>query len=60
MVGATDDFLLARKMNMGTGLPDAGGEALHPENLLAGLLELVGVDPSAQYPGITPLRGFHA
>jgi hypothetical protein len=60
VVGATDDFLLARKMNMGTGLPDAGGEALYPENLLAGLLELVGVDPSAQYPGITPLRGFHA
>jgi uncharacterized protein (DUF1501 family) len=60
VVGATDDFLLARNLHMGTGEPDPGGEALYPENLLAGLLELVGVDPSIEYPGITPLRGFHA
>jgi len=60
VVGATDDLLLARNMNMDTGESDPGGIALHPENMLAGLLELVGVDPSVQYPGITPLRGFHA
>jgi hypothetical protein len=59
MVGATDDFLLARNIDMGTGQLAPDGEALYPENLLAGLLELVGVDPSLQYPGITPLRGFH-
>ena len=59
VVGATDDFLLARDIQLDTGEPDAGGEPLYPENLHAGLLELVGVDPSLQYPGVTPLRGFH-
>jgi hypothetical protein len=59
VVGATDDFLLARDIRLDTGDPDANGEPLHPENLLAGLLELVGVDPSLHYPGVTPLRGFH-
>jgi hypothetical protein len=60
VVGATDDFMLARTVHMDTGQPDSNGSALHPENLLAGLLELVGVDPSVHYPGVTPLRGFHA
>jgi uncharacterized protein (DUF1501 family) len=59
LCGGTDDAMMGVETNMETGQPGAGG-AIYPENLNAGLLELVGVDPSVQYPGIVPLRGFHA
>ena len=59
LCGGTDDNLLGVETDMVTGQPGAGG-VIYPENLNAGLLELVGVDPSGQYPGIAPLRGFHA
>ena len=59
LCGGTDDGLLGVETDMLTGLPGAG-RVIYPENLNAGLLELVGVDPSVQYPGIAPLRGFHA
>lgn len=58
--GATDETMLALDIDMSTGAPSEQGEALYPENLLAGLLELVGVDPTPHFPGIQPLRGFHA
>lgn len=57
--GATDDLMLAVDIDMNTGAPSEQGEALYPENLLAGLLELVGVDPATHFPGIHPLRAFH-
>ena len=57
--GATDDQMLAVDIDMATGAPGDAGEKLHPENLLSGLLELVGVDPNPHFPGVRPLRGFH-
>ena len=60
VVGATDDVMLAMDIDMNTGAPSSQGEAFYPENLLAGLLELVGVDPAPHFNGVVPLRGFHA
>jgi hypothetical protein len=59
LCGGTDDGLLSVETDMETGQP-AAGQIIYPENLNAGLLELVGADPSVYYPGIPPLRGFHA
>jgi hypothetical protein len=59
LCGGTDDALLGVETNMATGQPGSGG-GIYPENLHAGLLELVGGAPSVEYPGIEPLRGFHA
>ncbi len=58
--GATDDMMLAKTIDMKTGAVAASGEGLYPENLLAGLLELVGVDSAPHFPNVKPLRGFHA
>jgi hypothetical protein len=60
LCGATDDLMVAMEVDLQTGAAGNGGEALYPEQVLAGILELVGVDPQAYYPGVTALRGFHA
>ena len=59
LCGGTDEGLLPLNTDLATGRPGMG-QVIYPENFNAGLLELVGVDPSIHYPHITPLRGFHA
>ncbi len=58
--GATDDLLGARSLDLRTGAPTSGGKQLQTGNLVAGLLALVGVEPSAQFPDVEPLRALGA
>src|SRR5579883_2511093 len=56
--GATDDLLGAVNVDLQSGAPDPqNGVQLQTPNLVAGVLSLVGVDPSAYFPGVEP---FHA
>lgn len=57
VLGATDDQLLSVPVAMDTGAPDPSGAYLRPENLLAGLLTTVDVDPGRWLPGIEPFQG---
>jgi len=59
-VGGTDDRLVGLPVDLATGAVDPAGRALLPENLVAGVLELAGADPSPWLPGVEPLRGIHA
>ena len=56
--GATDDTLTAKKVNISTGAVDANGDYLLAEHVVAGVLEVAGVDPSLWLPGTEVLRGF--
>jgi uncharacterized protein (DUF1501 family) len=58
--GATDDQLGARSIDLATGAVDPGGVQLQTGNLIAGVLELVGVDPSSYLPGLEPFHAIHA
>lgn len=58
--GATDHLLESMPMQLSTGEVSASGELCKYDNLAAGLLELVGVDPGEWLPGVTPFRGAHA
>lgn len=55
-VGASDDSLGGRNVDLATGQLDDNGSQLRPGNFVAGVLDLVGVDP-AEHLGdsITPL-----
>ena len=56
--GATDDLLGAVNVDLQTGAPDPqNGVQLQTPNLVAGVLQLVGVDPGAYFSGVEP---FHA
>ena len=57
VLGGTDDLLLSRPVDLATGELDDAGQLLRYDNLAAGILELVDVDPSLWFPGVTPLRG---
>jgi uncharacterized protein (DUF1501 family) len=57
VLGASDDQLGARSIDMRTGAPSVTGKQLQSANLLAGVLAIVGVDPSAHFPAAEP---FHA
>ncbi|MGF1464509.1 MAG: DUF1501 domain-containing protein [Sandaracinaceae bacterium] len=59
--GATDDLFQGEALDLATGEidgPDA--KRIQTGNLIAGVLELVGVDPSELFPGVEPLRAFTA
>lgn len=58
--GATDDQLGAKSIDLATGAPAANGVQLQTGNLVAGVLELVGVDPSSYLPGLEPFHAIHA
>ena len=58
--GGTDDRLEGLPVNLATGAPAPAGRSLLPENLVAGVLELAGADPSIWLPGVEPLRAIHA
>lgn len=60
VVGATDDQLDALSIDLETGVADPDGSQLQTPNLVAGLLENVGVDPAPYFPGSEPFRAFRA
>ncbi|HKE19937.1 MAG TPA: DUF1501 domain-containing protein [Kofleriaceae bacterium] len=56
-LGGTTDSVEAASVDLATGQVVDGGTTLQTENVIAGLLELVGVEPNAYLPGVEPLRG---
>jgi hypothetical protein len=56
LLGATDDRLLARAVDLGTGLPDASGVVPRYGHLAAAVLTACDVDPEPWLPGVTPYR----
>ena len=60
--GGTDDELSARSVNLRTGDVTDGpeGKQLQTPNLVAGVLEHVGVDPQAYLPDVEAFRAFRA
>ncbi len=59
--GATDDELLESKyMNLATGevADEQSGAYCKYDNLAAGLLTLLGIDPTEQFPDTEPFTGF--
>jgi len=54
VLGATDDHLLPRPIDLATGLPADAGAPLGYDQLAAGLLAHCDVDPEAWLPGVTP------
>ena len=55
--GGTDGLLESMPMDLATGQLDPKGALCKYDNLCAGLLELVGVDPEEWLPGVVPFRG---
>jgi uncharacterized protein (DUF1501 family) len=60
VLGATDDQIGAASIDLATGKPSANGKQLQTGNLVAGVLELAGVDPAAYLPGVEPFRAIRA
>ncbi len=58
--GGTDDNLAALPVDFASGQPDDAGGIFETDHFVAGLLELVGVDPAAHLRGITPFSPFVA
>jgi uncharacterized protein (DUF1501 family) len=58
--GGTNDELNALSVDLQTGAVDPAGSQLQTENLLAGILETLGVDPEPHIPGAEPFRAFQA
>ena len=58
--GATNDLAEGVPIDFATGLPDPGGELLYAENLIAGLLGLLGVEASDWLPRANPLQAIVA
>ncbi|MGH1340636.1 MAG: DUF1501 domain-containing protein [Nannocystales bacterium] len=58
VLGATDDEFGGRNVELETGELSGGGSPLRHGNFAAGVLEEVGVDPTAYLGSSTPLRGF--
>jgi hypothetical protein len=54
--GGSDDQLAARSLDLETGDVDDAGVQLQTGNLVAGVLEAVGVDPAPYLPGVEPFR----
>ena len=57
VIGGTDDWLMSRPVDLSSGALDDSGSLIRYDNLSAGILEVMDVDPGAWFPGITPLRG---
>ena len=56
VLGQTNDKLDAVSLDLATGAPNAQGKQLQTANLLGGILELVGIEPSAYLAGVEPFR----
>jgi uncharacterized protein (DUF1501 family) len=59
-LGGTTDGMQAKNLSLQTGVLDDNGAQLQPTNLAAGLLTLVGVDPSQWFQNTEVYRGFIA
>ena len=59
-IGGTTDKLAAESIDLQTGAVDANGKQLQSTNLVAGVLEAVGVNPEPYLPGAEVFRGFRA
>lgn len=57
--GGTDHLLESQPMDLQTGELSSTGALNKYDNLTAGVLELVGIDPGAWLPGVEPFRGAH-
>ena len=55
--GATNHYLESLPIDLATGVVDERGQLNKYDNFVAGVLELVGVDPEAWLPGVEPFRG---
>ncbi|MBX2802338.1 MAG: DUF1501 domain-containing protein [Myxococcales bacterium] len=55
--GGTDALAESLPMDLSTGALDAAGQLLKYDNLVAGLLTLLDVDPSPWLPGTVPFTG---
>jgi len=58
--GGTDHLLESLPIDLETGALFPGGELNKYDNVVAGILELTGVDPEPWLPGSKPFRGAHA
>jgi hypothetical protein len=58
--GGTDDQFYGKPTDLETGALDDAGTLLSTGNVVAGILELLGVDARAALPTAIPLRGFIA
>jgi len=56
-LGATDDLLEARAVDLQTGELSEKGALNKYDNFAAGILEMVDVDPGEWLPGVVPYRG---
>jgi uncharacterized protein (DUF1501 family) len=55
VIGGTDEQLAALSVNLQSGAIDTAGKQLQTGNLAAGVLKLVGVDPSVHFSGVEAL-----
>ena len=60
MVGGTDNNLESLPVNFDTGALNDAGQLNKYENLSAGILEMLDVDPEEWLPGVEPYRGVKA
>jgi uncharacterized protein (DUF1501 family) len=58
VIGATGDQLEARSIDLQSGALADAGKQLQASNIVAGVLESVGVSPESYLPGVEPLRAF--
>ena len=58
--GATTDDVTGHRIDFATGAISEGGEHLYADNLVAGILEHIGVDPALYLPEVMPFRAFMA
>jgi hypothetical protein len=58
LLGGTNEFVQSLPLDPVTGEPDPAGSYLRPEQVVAGLLETLDVDPTEWLPGVTPFRAF--
>lgn len=52
--GSTNDLVEAEAIDLATGETTADGVSLQPGNLVAGVMQIVGADPSAYFPNLEP------
>jgi hypothetical protein len=58
--GATDELLESVTVDLQTGVPAEGGALLRYDNLVAGVLAHMDIDPAAWLGDVEPFRGFEA
>jgi uncharacterized protein (DUF1501 family) len=60
VLGGTDHELRGLMVDPISGQVDVSGGPLGPDSVLAGVAELLGMDPAWAFPAVTPCRGFIA